>query len=90
MEATPEKGRKNTAVKQLPLWLHPAVSTIRSYPNNGTTIKRESPWLYYVPLLSFQAIVIITGVQSFQILIIIVHTNTEEFNSVGFLFSILT
>ena len=26
-----EKGHNNTAAKQLPLWLRPAVSTIRSY-----------------------------------------------------------
>ena len=26
-----ERGHNNTAAKQLPLWLHPAVSTLRSY-----------------------------------------------------------
>ena len=35
-----ENGYKNAAAKQLPLWLHPAVPTIRSYLNQGAPNRR--------------------------------------------------
>ena len=36
----PEEGRKNTAAKQLPSWLRPAVPTIRKLLKNGALNQR--------------------------------------------------
>ena len=57
MASAPEKRRKNTAAKQLPSWLHPAVSTIRSYPKTVHQTKGVYPPCS-APLFSFQAIVL--------------------------------
>ena len=65
MASAPEKRRKNTAAKQLPSWLHPAVSTIRSYPKTVHQTKGVYPPCS-APLFSFQAIVIIIGVRTFH------------------------
>lgn len=43
MALAPEKRRKNTAAKQLPSWLHPAVPTIRSYPKTAHQFKGVYP-----------------------------------------------
>ena len=66
MASNPEKGRKNTAAKQLPSWLHPAVPTIRSYPKTAHQFKGVYHPPCSAPLFSFQAIVIITGVHTFH------------------------
>ena len=65
-----EKGRNNTAAKQLPSWLHPAVPTIRRYSKMAQQTKGNHPSLYYVPLFSYQAIVIIIGVRTFQLILL--------------------
>ena len=43
MSSALEKGRKNTAAKQLPLWLRPAVPTIRKLLKNGALNQRVYP-----------------------------------------------
>ena len=66
MASNPEKGCKNTAAKQLPLWLHPAVPTIRSYPKTAHQFKGVYHPPCSAPLFSFQAIVMIIGVRTFH------------------------
>ena len=43
MVPTSEKGRKNTAAKQLPSWLRPAVPTIRKLLKHGAPNQRGIP-----------------------------------------------
>ena len=84
------KMGKNTAAKQLPSWLHPAVPTIRRYSKMVQQTKGNHPSLYYVPLFSYQAIVIIIGVRTFQ-LILLNYTykyRKKQFRKISF--SILT
>ena len=53
MASAPEKGRKNTAQKQLPSWLRPAVPTIRKLLKNGALIQRGIPLNHALRLYSF-------------------------------------
>ena len=54
MTPAAENGHKNTAAKQLPLWLRPAVPTIRKLLKNGATNQRGNPLPHALRLYSVQ------------------------------------